>query len=60
MALQSNADLRLLNELRSVISVLLPLFPVFNFASINISLYTAHNVMVNSEELAVTIEYLTL
>ena len=37
---QSNADFRLLDELLPVSSIYGPLFPVFNFASVNICLYT--------------------
>jgi len=41
MALQSNTDLRLLNGLLQVSSVFfLPLFVVYNFASVTIFLYT--------------------
>ena len=40
MALRPKADLRLLNGLLPFSSVFLPLFPVFNFASPDISLYT--------------------
>jgi hypothetical protein len=40
MELQSTADLPFFNGLLPVSSVFLPLFPVFNFASINMCLYT--------------------
>jgi hypothetical protein len=40
MALQSNADLHLRNELLTFSSVISPLFPICNFAFINIYLYT--------------------
>ena len=40
MALQSNADLCLLNGLLPVSSVFRPVFPVFNITSMNIGLYT--------------------
>jgi len=38
MALQSYAELRLLNELLPVISFFYPFFPICNFAYINIRL----------------------
>jgi len=40
MTLESDADLNLLNGLLLVTSDFLPLFPVFNFPTLNIYLYT--------------------